>query len=272
MPGLARGAPRGVCALPDRVGAAFGPHLPRPDTSPMIARELTEFFAGFEGPAGSPAIRSGGDTTFLSNVNAATGASCWEEIRFEDVAYSEDQAFGRAMLGRRLGEGLSRRTRPCLHAHDYPPVTFMRRYFDEYRGLRRTAGHVEPLALGDRSPARCARRSPSDRRGCARARARRARRSGARWTARSDTASLRRDGSSPRWASRADRLPAGCSARDLLGGHRARRPQAAGAPPARRRRFTTRSDLLEVARDGIVALADPVPGPRDRRVRCTSRW
>ena len=26
---------------------AFGPHLPRPETSPMIARELTEFFATF---------------------------------------------------------------------------------------------------------------------------------------------------------------------------------------------------------------------------------
>ena len=33
-----------------------------------------------------------------------------------------------------------------LHAHDYPPVEFMRRYFDEYRGLRETIGHVEPFA------------------------------------------------------------------------------------------------------------------------------
>jgi glycosyltransferase involved in cell wall biosynthesis len=31
------------------------------------------------------------------------------------------------------------------HAHDYGPVEFARRYFDEYRGLRETAGHVEPL-------------------------------------------------------------------------------------------------------------------------------
>ena len=30
-----------------RVGLSFGPHLPRPGTSPMIARELTEFFATF---------------------------------------------------------------------------------------------------------------------------------------------------------------------------------------------------------------------------------
>lgn len=32
--------------LDARVGAAYGPHLPRPDTSPMIARELTEFLIG----------------------------------------------------------------------------------------------------------------------------------------------------------------------------------------------------------------------------------
>ena len=39
-----------------------------------------------------------------------------------------------------------------LHAHDYSPVGFMRRYFDEYRGLRETSGHVE--RIGVRSTAR----------------------------------------------------------------------------------------------------------------------
>jgi glycosyltransferase involved in cell wall biosynthesis len=34
-----------------------------------------------------------------------------------------------------------------LHAHDYPFRLFMRRYFDEYRGLRETTGHVEPIGL-----------------------------------------------------------------------------------------------------------------------------
>ena len=40
-----------------------------PDTSPMIARELTEFFAGFS-PDGEPGRAAAGDPTFLSNVNA----------------------------------------------------------------------------------------------------------------------------------------------------------------------------------------------------------
>ena len=55
--------------LDPRVGAAFGPHLPFADTSPMVARELTEFFAGFS-PNGTPALHRRGDLTFLSNVNA----------------------------------------------------------------------------------------------------------------------------------------------------------------------------------------------------------
>jgi glycosyltransferase involved in cell wall biosynthesis len=54
------GAYREAFALSDRVGAAYGPHLPRPDTSPMIARELTEFFAGFA-PDGGPVVQRAGD-------------------------------------------------------------------------------------------------------------------------------------------------------------------------------------------------------------------
>ena len=135
--------------LDGRVGAAYGPHLPRPDTSPMIARELSEFFAGFAS-SGAPVIqREEGDTgapTFLSNVNACYRRACWEEIRFREVPYSEDQAFGSDLLG----AGWAKVYHPgaaVLHAHDYGAIEFMRRYFDEYRGLRVSTGHVEPFAL-----------------------------------------------------------------------------------------------------------------------------
>lgn len=129
--------------LEERVGAAFGPHLARPDTSPMIARELSEFFASFS-PEGGPALQHAGGQSFLSNVNACYARACWEEIRFREVAYSEDQAFGRDMLA----AGWAKAYHPgaaVLHAHDYGAAEFMRRYFDEYRGLRETTGHVEPF-------------------------------------------------------------------------------------------------------------------------------
>ena len=109
----------------------------------MIARELTEFFDGFA-PDGRPVLQRRGDPTFLSNVNACYSRACWAELRFPDVAYSEDQAFGSAMLE----AGWVKVFHPAAavrHAHDYGAVDFTRRYFDEYRGLRETTGHVEPL-------------------------------------------------------------------------------------------------------------------------------
>jgi glycosyltransferase involved in cell wall biosynthesis len=156
---------REAFALPERVGAAYGPHLPRHDTSPMIARELTEFFACFgaggelverEGAAkvrlgadGEPArgsvVQRPGDPSFLSNVNACYARACWDEIRFRDVPYSEDQAFGVDMLD----AGWLKVYHPgaaVLHAHDYGVLEFMRRYFDEYRGLREGTGHIEPFS------------------------------------------------------------------------------------------------------------------------------
>jgi glycosyltransferase involved in cell wall biosynthesis len=131
-------------ALDPRTGAAFGPHLPRSDTSPMIARELGEFFAAFA-PDGEPVIQHAGDSTFLSNVNACYARACWQEIRFRELPYSEDQAFGADMLA----AGWTKIYHPhaaVLHAHDYGAVEFMRRYFDEYRGLHDATGHVEPFA------------------------------------------------------------------------------------------------------------------------------
>ncbi len=138
-------------ALDERVGAAYGPHLPRAETSPMIARELTEFFGGFRDTSTSngdgqprPVLQRAGDPSFLSNVNACYARACWEEIRFRDVRYSEDQAFGADMLA----AGWWKVYHPgaaVLHAHDYGATEFMRRYFDEYRGLRESTGHVEPF-------------------------------------------------------------------------------------------------------------------------------
>lgn len=135
---------REAFAIDERVGAAFGPHLPRPQTSPMIARELQEFFAGFS-PEGKPAIHRKGDPHFLSNVNACYRRECWEEVRFRDLPYAEDQAFGRDMIERGWWKVYHPQA-AVLHAHDYPLLTFMRRYFDEYRGLYQSTGHREPLA------------------------------------------------------------------------------------------------------------------------------
>ena len=112
----------------------------------MIARELTEFFAGFCARRATRVVQRAGDPTFLSNVNACYARACWEEIRFREIAYSEDQAFGADLLA----AGWVKVYQPgaaVLHAHDYGALEFMRRYFDEYRGLRESTGHVEPFGV-----------------------------------------------------------------------------------------------------------------------------
>ncbi|HWI23285.1 MAG TPA: glycosyltransferase, partial [Baekduia sp.] len=127
------------------VGAVYGPHRARPDTSPMIARELEAFFSGHSA-TGGPALQREGDDAFLSNVNAVYRRDCWAAIRFPDVPYAEDQGFARSMLA----AGWAKAFVPdaaVLHAHDYSPRQFAQRYFDEYRGLRQTIGHVERLGV-----------------------------------------------------------------------------------------------------------------------------
>ena len=197
-----RSAVLDALALDDRVGAVYGPHLARPETSPMIARELSEFFAGFSHDGG-PALQAPGGTSFLSNVNASYRRACWAQVRFRDVRYSEDQAFGQDMLA----AGWLKVFHPgaaVLHAHDYGPVEFMRRYFDEYRGLWEATGHVERLGLRS-APGHVRALVAADRRFMRERGYGRARRAG--WTARSTAHHAGRRAFAA-LGSRAERLPA----------------------------------------------------------------
>jgi GT2 family glycosyltransferase/glycosyltransferase involved in cell wall biosynthesis len=257
-------------ALDARVGAVFGPHLAREDTSPMIARELEGFFAGFAAADGGPALQGPGDEPFLSNVNAAYRRDCWEQIRFRDVPYAEDQAFGRDLLA----AGWLKAYHPgaaVLHAHDYGALEFMRRYFDEYRGLRATTGHVEAF-----HPVRALRTVRAETAADLRWLKQRGAPAGerARWAARASVHHGSRRVFSA-LGSRADRLPAGVRERLSL----ERRGDAAapvldpaglpGAPP-RGRAIAAQvtediyPEAARVLREGPAPLLDPLPGMADR--------
>src|SRR6185503_2006112 len=109
-----------------------------------------------------------------------------------------------------------------LHAHDYPPVDFMRRYFDEYRGLRESSGHVEGFGL--RSTARDVRGLvAADRRWMAEQGLAPGER--ARWTARSAVHHAGRKVFSA-LGSRAEKLPASAQRAISLEG------RASAGPPA----------------------------------------
>ena len=258
-------AHREALEMGDRVGASYGPHLPRPETSPMIARELTDFFAAMA-PDGRPQLHEDGNgTPFLSNVNACYARECWHEIRFPDVAYAEDQAFGRAMLQ----AGWRKVFHPgaaVAHAHDYGPADFARRYFDEYRGLHKTTGHVEPVA--PRSSLREVRTLVAGDRRWMAERGWPARRR-ALWTGRSAAHHAGRRLFSV-LGSRADRLPAGVERRLSLEGTTSQDPAPTAAAPAEADPIGAVvgpavsephwKHILEVSEQGVMALAEPPPG------------
>ena len=124
----------------------------------MIARELTEFFAGFS-PDGAPGAAARRRRRRSSRTSTpATGASAGRQIRFRDVAYSEDQAFGARPARGRLGEGLPPRRGGAARARLRRRSSSCAATSTSTAGLRETTGHVEPFGVRSRA-ARRARRA-----------------------------------------------------------------------------------------------------------------
>ena len=258
-------------SMPRRGSASsFGPHLPRPDTSPMIARELDRV------------LRVVRRRTACASIDERAPGRRRERLLLQRQLRRAARVLGGGPLprrrlrrgpgvrarrdGGRVAQGLRAGAPACCTRTTIPWREFMRRYFDEYRGLRETTGHVEP-APGRR----CARRRAGTRRTratCAHP-GHRARRRLA-WTARSAAPPRRARGVRLRSA----RAPTGCRPRLRrrlsLEGTRGdqRRDPAGGA-----RRPGPRSRTRRCARHyrrGRAAGARP-PSPTTRaRARCTS--
>jgi glycosyltransferase involved in cell wall biosynthesis len=143
-------------ALADDVALSFGPYEPRPQASPMVARELTEWFASFS-PDGSPridrlaaserdlpALALFGARGFFTDANGCVARAAWESVPFRAVPYAEDHVLAHDMLR----AGYAKAFVPgaaVLHSHDYAPGEWLRRSFDEARALRDVYGFVPAL-------------------------------------------------------------------------------------------------------------------------------
>src|SRR3954464_13644012 len=141
----------------DDVAAVFGPHVPRPDASHMIKAEMERHFAVWgdggreidvhrldRSPAGLAAYRRfPGRWTFFSDVNGCVARWAWEQVPYRDVPYAEDQLLGRELIEAGFAKVFHPGAR-VVHSHDYPPVSFFRRYFDELRSLREVLGFRQP--------------------------------------------------------------------------------------------------------------------------------
>jgi rhamnosyltransferase len=145
----------GFSLAPD-VGLTFGPYRPRADASPMVARELTDWFQSFS-PTGEPRVdRRGegerdlaarsmlGPRGFFTDANGCVERAAWQRAPFRDIAYAEDHVLAHDMLR----AGFAKVFLPdaaVIHSHEYTDWGWLRRSFDEARALREIYGWREPL-------------------------------------------------------------------------------------------------------------------------------
>ena len=127
------------------VALVTGPYLPRRDASPMVRRELREYFRTFGGPRLDRGPAGAGPRAFFSSANGAGARWAWERIPFRPVPYAEDQQLAREMLA----AGMAKAYLPdaaVVHSHEHPPLRALGRYFDDFRALAEVHGHREPLS------------------------------------------------------------------------------------------------------------------------------
>lgn len=147
----------GFTLAPD-VGLVYGPYRPRDDASPMVARELTEWFRSFA-PDASPRLDRLGPSErtiptseledirgFFTDANGCIARAAWEEVPFREVAYAEDRVLAADMLR----AGYAKVFLPqaaVVHSHEYSLIGWLRRSFDEARALREVYGNLEPTDM-----------------------------------------------------------------------------------------------------------------------------
>ena len=143
-------------ATSDDVGLAFGPYRPRADASPMIARELAEWFARLA-PDGRPRVDRlteseralpprmlVGPRGFFTDANGCVAREAWERVPFREIAYAEDQALAVDML--RAGRAkVFVPEAAVIHSHEYSSWGWLQRSFDESRALHHVYGWRAPM-------------------------------------------------------------------------------------------------------------------------------
>lgn len=148
---------RGGFDLAPDVALCFGPYRPRPQASPMVARELTAWFESFSpdgrprvdriGPGEPPPVTAAllGPRGFFTDANGCVARAAWAQVPFRQIPYAEDHALAHDMLR----AGFAKAYLPdaaVLHSHEYSTAGWLRRSFDETRALHELYGYVEPLA------------------------------------------------------------------------------------------------------------------------------
>jgi len=131
------------------VALVFGPYRPASGASPMVRRELEEWFRSLS-PDGGVRVDRGlpvGDDAdalrrvFFTDANACIARDALERVPFREVSYAEDQLLARDMLAAGYAK-VYLPGAPVIHSHDYSRLQLLKRSFDEWRGLREVHGIV----------------------------------------------------------------------------------------------------------------------------------
>jgi len=142
--------------ISDRVACVYGKQIPWPRCVPTVKRDVMNCFRGF-GPDNAISVHEKDGLSvhpahpsvpiFFSDVNSAVRRSILlGPIPYRDLPYAEDQAFGQDVLD----AGYLKVYTPLgavFHSHNYSPLAYYRRMYDEMRGLRRATGRSLDTSL-----------------------------------------------------------------------------------------------------------------------------
>lgn len=147
------------------VVCVFGRHIARHDCDPITKRDLNLHFNSFAKT--DPLLQYVPDTDegrkkyrenplwygFNSNVNSALRKDIWEKFKFRDVIYTEDQLIGRDIILNGYKKVYVPQASVC-HSHKYSKKSdYLKRFFDEYRGMEIAFDYKDDINLLNLIPA-----------------------------------------------------------------------------------------------------------------------
>jgi len=144
----------------DRIAGAFGRHLPYPDHSDFVKRDIEECFQRFH--TGPVVVSKDTDQEkwengdqgwlqtlhFYSDNNSCMRRSVWEVIPYPDISYGEDQVWAQKIVQTGYAKAYSHAA-AVYHSHDYGPDDTFKRAEIEYAFFRDQFGY--DLLAGDAS-------------------------------------------------------------------------------------------------------------------------
>ncbi len=126
----------------ERVAGVFSRHLPRPDSSPSMVRQMTTAWQSGgaerivkEMPASLEEYEQNKFSyIFFSNTSSALRRSIWQEHRFPRTSFAEDAIWADTVL--RAGYRLAYEPASgVIHSHDYDVINQFRQNVDHAHGM-----------------------------------------------------------------------------------------------------------------------------------------